>query len=686
MARETLQQAVPEVAREWHVTKNAELTAGDVTKTSPLVVWWKGSQCGHEWQAPVRSRSRGAGCRVCPPVRRQPLVMGVNDLATKNPGLAAEWHPAKNGNLSPADFSPASSKKAWWLGRECSHEWQAMISNRNRGSVCPYCAGKKILPGFNDLVTLQPGLAEEWDYERNRDLRPETLARHSRKVVWWYGKVCHHSWQAKIDQRASGAGCPYCSGRAVLAGDNDFAALCPAAARDWDYAKNGDLQPSDVRSQSNRKFWWKGADCGHEWEATPAHRVRGQNCPYCSGRRVKRGFNDLLTTNPSVAASWHPSRNGDLSPEDITVSAGRKVWWQCESGHDWQSIVANRSKGIGCPVCAGKQVVRGKTDLLTARPEVAEEWDYEKNGSLTPDAVHPHSGLQVWWVGTACGHSWKARISFRSSKSTKCPYCVGKRVLPGFNDLGSTMPMVAEQWDDCRNGALKANEVTAGSNKTVWWICDRSHSWSAAVVTRSRGVGCPYCAGFYVIPGENDLQTLNPGVASEWHPKNNGSITPKDVKIKSSKRVWWACGNGHEWQAAVSDRTGYETGCPVCSGGLPWSKAEKEVLEFVKESFPQFQILGNYRDPGLGLFELDIFVQDVRIGIEFNGEYWHDESRDPRIGNRHIRKKFLCERLGIRLAVVWENDWKHRQCEVKDQILRIVAGEETPSWMTYDRG
>lgn len=684
MARKSFAEYFPELVREWHPTKNGDLKPDRINKTDQRKVWWLNPACGHEWQTTAHSRSKGSGCPACNRSKRTALRVGTNDLASQKPELASEWHPTRNTALSPEQVSVGSGKTAWWLG-PCGHEWSATVNRRVKGAGCPYCGGKATLPGFNDLATVAPEVVKEWDWERNGEMRPDTISRSSKKKIWWIGEECGHRWESSALNRASGYGCPYCSGSRVLKGVNDLGTLAPETAADWDHERNGGIEPSEVHLQSNQHYWWQGAKCGHRWQTTPAHRARGQGCPYCSGRRVLAGFNDLATLRPEVAASWHPTSNGDLTPADVTVSAGSKAWWICESGHEWQSVIANRSTGVGCPACDGKLTVPGETDLLTMRPDVAAEWDYEKNRDLRPENINPYSGKKVWWRGRECGHNWKSSVAFRSAQSLKCPICIGKRVLDGFNDLSTTFPEVAEQWDPDLNGDLRPTEVTAGSNKSIWWKCEHGHQWKSAPATRTSGIGCPYCGGFFVIPGENDLQTLNPEMAAQWHPTKNGELTPRDVKIKSNRRVWWICEEGHQWEVSVSDRSQYETGCPICSHSQPWSKAEKEVYAYVVATFPELVAYENYRNTRLGAFELDIYVEDVRLGIEFNGEYWHDESRDPRIKDRHERKQAICDTYGVRLSIVWENDWKERQDDVKEQIAAIIAGREIPAWMTYAR-
>mgnify|MGYP000417604332 CR=1 FL=1 len=116
------------------------------------------------------------------------------------------------------------------------------------------------------------------------------------------------------------------------------------------------LRPENVSPNSNRKVWWL-CPLGHAWKATVTSRSReGAGCPFCAGRKVWPGFNDLETVEPKVAAQWHPTLNGQLTPRMVTAGSRRKVWWQCPEGHVWKAVVYSRAgkRKCGCPVCAGR--------------------------------------------------------------------------------------------------------------------------------------------------------------------------------------------------------------------------------------------------------------------------------------------------------------------------------------------
>jgi hypothetical protein len=106
--------------------------------------------------------------------------------------------------------------------------------------------------------------------------------------------------------------------------------------------------------------------------------------------------------------------------------------------------------------------------------------------------------------------------------------------------------------------------VPAGTTDAYWWRCYKGHEWKASVRNRTkRGDGCPHCSGRYPIIGETDLATTRPDIALSWHPSFNKDLRPTEVSKGSSKKVWWVCENGHEFQCSVANRT-KGVGCAIC--------------------------------------------------------------------------------------------------------------------------
>ena len=410
-------------------------------------------------------------------------------VLSANPQLAAEWNYEKNGYLKPEHFLPSSGKKVWWKCSE-GHEWEAVVSNRYKGIGCPYCSGKKPIPGFNDLQTSNPSLAEEWDYEKNNGLTPIDVMPNSGKKVWWRCRK-GHEWQARIADRNRGRRCPYCAGRYAVSGKNDLQTVNPILAKEWDYEKNEDLTPADVLPNSNKMVWWKCKN-GHQWQAVINSRNSGCGCPYCAGLHPITGETDLQTVNPTLASEWNYEKNAGLMPNEILPNSKKIVWWKCSKGHEWQATVSNRNLGNDCPYCSGKKVLAGYNDLKTANSSLAKEWNYEKNSALTPEQFTANSGKKVWWKCSK-GHEWQATIDSRTS-GCRCPYCSGRFVTKGVNDLQSLNPALAEEWNYEKNDGLTPDVVMPNSHKKVWWKCNKGHEWQADIGGRNRGNGCPQCA------------------------------------------------------------------------------------------------------------------------------------------------------------------------------------------------
>ena len=281
----------------------------------------------------------------------------------------------------------------------------------------------------------------------------------------------------------------------------------------------------------------------------------------------------------ALARQWDKEKN-DLSPAVLSINSRQKVWWRCDKGHSYSAAVYARARlGRGCPYCAGQRPIPGETDLASAAPEVASLWDSEKNGSLTPCDVTAGSHREVWWRCDK-GHSWRAPVFSLAKGGCRCPYCAGKLVIPGETDIAAKMPQLKAEWCEELNGALTPEMVSCGQKKRVWWHCGKGHIYQSAIYSRARegGTGCPYCAGRKALAGFNDLATLAPEIAAQWHPHLNAPLTPAQVTRGSKKQVWWQCREGHVWKAAVYSRTRKRgAGCPVCAGTVKVKPKEEPL-------------------------------------------------------------------------------------------------------------
>lgn len=562
----------PDLLSEWDYEKNLEFSPSEVAPKSDKFAWWKCDK-GHSWQAQIKHRTMGTTCPVC---ANKAILVGYNDLASTHPKLVSEWDFEKNSELLPTQISSGSNKAVWWKC-ESSHSWKAIVSDRVRGNGCPYCSKKKrvraatvsgalvpereisgsrILEGYNDLATLYPSLLKEWDYEKNFDISPSKIGRGSELKVWW---KCEkgHSWQAVVSNRIKGIGCPICSkGLRISAGEKTILyylkQVFPTAQEnyhaEWLGKSELDMFVPDLNFavEYDGSRWHGDSSKDSEKDSLcSAHgitlvRIRECRCPVYTSSSIKYQLSNESDTELANAITFIFQTIRDKYGE-----------------HDFPIIDLDQSKESVYELVYQSKVANSIEKL---HPHLLKEWDYEKNGDLKPSMVYAKSKIKVWWR-CSIGHSWQAVVHTRAN-GTGCPTCSGKQVLTGFNDLATTFPDVAAEWHPNKN-TLLPTDVTGKSNKKVWWRCKKGHEWEAKINNRtSNGQGCPVCAGQRILPGFNDLATIYPDIAAEWHPTKN-AIPASNVAPKSNKKAWWLCAKGHEWESSPNSRA-RGAGCPIC--------------------------------------------------------------------------------------------------------------------------
>ena len=335
------------------------------------------------------------------------LIPGVNDLATKYPAIAAQWHPTKN-TLTPQQVTIGADKMIWWICDE-SHEWQALVYSRKHNG-CPYCSGHKIWVGFNDLQTTHPQLAADWHPSRNGNLTPCDVTAGSNRKAWWLGQ-CGHEWEATISSRSSGCGCPLCdeekktsfTEKAVYFYVSQcFPDAVSSQSFEWLGRRNLDIYIPSLSTaiEYDGSAWHQDFKRDEEKNTLCTQhgvriiRIREYKCPSITGECIPLKSNspadlagaieslltDWLHTDinfdidlnrdkakiiklvqqnsvmlserlPHIAEEWHPFLNEPLKPNQISYGSNKKVWWQCKQGHSWKDSCNHRAQGRGCPVC-----------------------------------------------------------------------------------------------------------------------------------------------------------------------------------------------------------------------------------------------------------------------------------------------------------------------------------------------
>jgi uncharacterized Zn-finger protein len=370
------------------------------------------------------------------------------------------------------------------------------------------------------------------------------------------------------------------------------------------------------------------------------------NCPYCSGHAVLVGFNDLATTHPAILAEvdgWDAT--------SVTKGSKKQMPWKClKHGHKWNATVGARTgRSSSCPYCTNHLVLVGFNDMATTHPDLARELHPTKNGQLTANNIVAGTGETIWWIHNSevgTDHEWQAKGSDRVGRLSGCPYCSGRRVLAGFNDLATTHPDIAAETDE-----WDATTVTKGSHKKMPWKClKHGHTWSAAVGARTgQNQNCPYCSGNLVLSGFNDLATTHPEIAAQLHPAKNNDLTAAQMSAGSHRLVWWLHQTEtklvHEWRAVVKNRVSNSTGCPSCNEGGGFNPSKPGYLYLLENVATGLLKVGisnvpkrRFRDHATnGLTPLDVqgpyndgalaqsWERDILAFLRFNGGQFADQ-------------------------------------------------------------
>ena len=499
--------------------------------------------------------------------------------------------------------------------------------------------------------------------------------------------------------------------------DNLLKNKYPDLLAEWDYARNehDGIDVNTVTCGSNIKVWWYCRTCNGHYKMKINSKTSGQGCPYCTGRKVLKGFNDLQSCYPElVESSWDWVENDKigLKPDEITSHAEIESSWYCHvCKGSYKMMVYNKVRGQSCPYCTGKRVLAGFNDLASKYQELIDsEWDWienDKNG-LKPDEITPHSKIKANWHCNTCSGRYKSKISDKVN-GTGCPYCIGRKVLKGYNDLESQYPDLMNEWDWVENDkiGLKPDEITSGSNIKAWWHCNTCDGhYQMRINNRTNGIGCPYCAGKKVLNGFNDLQSKYPDLMKEWDWVENDKIglKPDEITYGSDRKVWWRCSHNrlHLWYATVFSRTRKNNGCPKCSNHI--SKQENQVADYINDYLCSHYVSMHYTMHRSITFksiyenmsinaenvnsdllqhlrrELDIYIPELSLAVEYDGDYWHEDSRMlSRCGltndEAHEIKQELCSQAGIDLIFISEHDWVNDTVNVRKRIIDIIDSQ-----------
>tara|TARA_Y100001970_G_C14242945_1_gene866036 strand:+ start:601 stop:2628 length:2028 start_codon:yes stop_codon:yes gene_type:complete len=448
-----LQSKFPYHASHWHPTKNGKLKPNQFMPTVKTKVWWLCPN-GHEFDASIGAKTKTkeglSGCPQCSHQNSYPQLLIYSELKY----LFKNVHNRFRGYGSEIDIYVSD------LNLSIEYDGEYWHRNKFKDDLQKY--NNNIVQ--NELIQInvrEKGLKQI----SNNDVIVDANGEDLDKVMPLINKiieVCNISLKQKnILQK-------YINSNTLKNVDylqelllnlpkppfeDSLKARFPELSKEFHPNKNGEAKPTDYYPFSNKKIWWK-CQYNHEWDSTIQNRTYGNGCPYCSRKAVGYG-NDFETTHPTIAVEWHPSKNINKHPSDFVSGSHYKAWWICPNGHEYESLIGERTSGGGCSYCAGKKIGQGN-DFETKFPELSKEFHPTKNDELQPSQFAPFSHQKVWWQCKK-KHEWPTSFSKRAM-GQGCPYCSGNKIdddyieylkkeIPRLRKKGWTINKITENVD-----------------------------------------------------------------------------------------------------------------------------------------------------------------------------------------------------------------------------------------------
>lgn len=488
-----LKSQSPIAARDWNYERNGDLRPEDVTVKSNKKVWWK-CQKGHEFQMIISNKTRTPDC--CPICSGKKLISGINDFATMYPDLLKQWDYSRN-TIDPTKIRPHKTDNVWWIC-EFGHSWQASVSSRVSGRGCPICKSET-----------QTSFPEQAIFYYFKQLFSDAINRYivdneeidvfipSLNLGIEYDGYYYHKNKNDKDKQK----------------ELILKKLGITLIRVKEIKKYLVDDTSNPNYYKQNEFIYIYASTHKELDSliykiieyivnifklnvvVPSINVsRDRNKIYSLYvKSVKE--NSLNNLFPHIVKEWNYDKNNLIKPDMLTPYSNKIVWWKCDKGHEWEARISDRTlHKRGCPYCTNQRILKGYNDLYTINPDLSSEWDYEKNGKLTPSDVGAGSTKKVWWK-CKNNHEWKATVHDRQL-GNECPYCSGKIADPTKTSLKAKYPNLANEWHPTKNGTVKPENVMPGTLKKYWWLCSVcGYEWLESPNNRRRSKkGCPKCA------------------------------------------------------------------------------------------------------------------------------------------------------------------------------------------------
>lgn len=441
---------------------------------------------GHHYEKDIHSRCQGTGCPKC---------SGVNfehkrNLFEEYPTLLQEVDIDKNPLNTVQDISSGSAKKIYWKCEQ-GHSYEMSAVNKIKSRGCPFCHNKRVMAGENDLVTWckdngRTQILDDWNYEKNMVL-PNEITYGSNVKAWFKCHICGYEWQTVVNSRTiQHSDCRMCSRRI----NSSFPEQCVFyyVSIFFPDAVNGDRSILDGRELD---IWVPSLRFAVEYDGKKWHKNDSKDIE-----------KDKLCKDRGIIL-YRIREKGCKE-----LNSADSILFEYEYG-DWNAlskIIIEILEDVGMKNCdvnisRDEYIVKEKyytqslaNSLGSLYPQLAKEWHPTKNGKITPDLIIAETHDLYHWLCPE-GHTYKASPKNRIRMNSNCPYCSGQKVLQGYNDLETTHPEIALDYDNNKN-TRKSYEVSRGCSDFVWLKCHKcGYEFYYQLNTYvSNGGLCPVCS------------------------------------------------------------------------------------------------------------------------------------------------------------------------------------------------
>lgn len=378
-------------------------------------------------------------------------------------------------------------------------------------------------------VSERTDLMEKWAFEKNDALGifPDQISPGSSKKVWWYCSTQHHLYLRTISKQATRKQqCPICKKE-----NQKYLSDYPEILKEFAYDLN-DISPEMLTQGSDKAVKWRCEKYGHIWETAPYHRIKERTgCPYCSNKKVLKGFNDILTVNPPNLRYWDFNKNeaSGIFASSYTIGSNQKAWWICDKGHQTFEAINNVLNRTTTPC----------SECLKQRKQASVDAAAEKKKRQEAYA--------------------KRRGEVRARQES-LKLATQKTLLEKQKKLMKIVEPVEQFWDYEENQKRGFKLENASVRRIYCWKCDNGHMWKSDLIYMLNNLQCPEC-----IIEKNSISQKYSYLADIYNVDMNCGIPPEKCFATDRKYYWWTCRNGHTFMATLESAAKHkETGCMFC--------------------------------------------------------------------------------------------------------------------------